>query len=59
MHVLDFRLRRIVRDGPVNARIRPSPSDTLWELSGVATGRLGPCFADGNKATDTFLASAI
>lgn len=51
-HVLDFHLRRTVRDGPAS----PGAAATAWELCGVTRGVLG---ARGGDAAATRLVSAV
>ena len=56
-HVLDFRLRRTMRDGPAPDATGMGIDGTSWELSGVAVGGLAE--REGDATADTFLASAV
>jgi hypothetical protein len=56
-HVLDFRLRRTMRDGPAPDATGMSIDRTSWELSKVVVGGLAE--REGDVTADTFLASAV
>jgi hypothetical protein len=56
-HVLNFRLRRIMRDGPTVGATGTGIDGTSWELSGVTVGCLAE--REGDPAADTNLASAV
>ena len=56
-HVLDFRLRRIMRDGPAPDAMGLGTLGTSWELTGVAAR--GFAEHEGDATPDTIFASAV
>ena len=56
-HILDFRLRRIMRDGPAPGAMGVGVDGTSWELSGVSARRFTE--DEGDDTPDTLFASAV